>query len=320
MYKILVITPTDHIEGLNNLLNSIGEVTFLEDPVLEDLKNLNNKFDAVYTNPNKTKIFIDHEFLNLFPTLKVICTASTGTNHIDKDALKEKGIELLSLTNEREIINLISSTAEHAFALTISSLRNIVSSYNSVLHDQWDYTQYIGRQFNGLAIGVIGFGRLGKFYAKYCYEFGAKIYVFDPYVDEVSDSYTRLDSLQEICKKCDVLSIHVHVSDETINLIDLEVMNIMKKDVLIINTSRGEVINEKDLINFLKENKKARIATDVIANEITKRLDSQIIRYAKNSPQVLITPHIGGMTKEAQEIAYNHAARMLIEYFQAKYN
>ena len=215
---------------------------------------------------------------------------------------------------------MISSTAEHAFALTISSLRNIVSSYNSVLHDQWDYTQYIGRQFNGLAIGVIGFGRLGKFYAKYCYEFGAKIYVFDPYVDEVSDSYTRLDSLQEICKKCDVLSIHVHVSDETINLIDLEVMNIMKKDVLIINTSRGEVINEKDLINFLKENKKARIATDVIANEITKRLDSPIIRYAKNSPQVLITPHIGGMTKEAQEIAYNHAARMLIEYFQAKYN
>jgi len=318
MYKILVITPTEHIDGLHKYLLSIGEVTFLEDPMFEDLKGLENDYDAVYTNPNKTKIFIDKNFLSLFPKLKVICTASTGTNHIDKDALKQRGIDLLSLTNERDVINLISSTAEHAFALTISSLRNIASSYSSVLNDQWDYTEYIGRQFNGLSIGVIGFGRLGKFYAKYCHSFGAKIYVYDPYVDEVTSAYTRLDSLQEICRKSNVLSIHVHVSEETTNLIDLKVLNLMKKDVLIINTSRGEVINEDDLIAFLQENDNARIATDVIANEVTNRLDSPIIKYAKNSAQVLITPHIGGMTKEAQEIAYNHAAQMLGKYFSGK--
>ena len=85
----------------------------------------------------------------------------------------------------------------------------------------------------------------------------------------------------------------------------------MKSDVLIVNTSRGDIIVEKDLVNFLTENNKARIATDVLTDEIRNRSKSPLLKFAAKSNQAIITPHIGGMTKEAQEIAYNHAATIL---------
>lgn len=86
--------------------------------------------------------------------------------------------------------------------------------------------------------------------------------------------------------------------------------------MLLINTSRGDIINEEDIIQFLVKNKNARIAVDVIANEINTKKDSILIKYAKKSNQVLITPHIGGMTIHAQQIAYNHAANLLYNAFQ----
>ena len=89
----------------------------------------------------------------------------------------------------------------------------------------------------------------------------------------------------------------------------------MKNDVLIINTSRGDVINESDLVSFLKEAPKAQVATNVLSDEIRNRLDSPLLKYAQQSDQVVITQHIGGMTREAQEIAYGHAAHRLCKFF-----
>ena len=89
------------------------------------------------------------------------------------------------------------------------------------------------------------------------------------------------------------------------NIIDKKYFSKMKNDVLIVNTSRGEVINEKHLVSFLRKNKKSKYCTDVLSNEIFDHKNSPIFKYSKKSNQVIITPHIGGMTKEAQEIAYN---------------
>ena len=93
----------------------------------------------------------------------------------------------------------------------------------------------------------------------------------------------------------------------------------MKNDILIVNTSRGEIINELDLVNFLENNKNAMFATDVLTDEIRNRMNSPIFSYAKNNEkQILLTQHIGGMTKEAQEMAYGHAAKMLQRFFKNK--
>lgn len=312
--KILAITPIKHISGLVENLGKIGDLVCLEDPTKEDILPLISAFDAIFTNPNKSKVYLDKTLLNRAVNLKVICTASTGTNHINRDHAEDLGIEIISLTEEREIIEKISSTAEHAFALTLSSIRNIPSAHRSVLGGEWDYEKFIGRQMDQLTVGVIGYGRLGRKYAKYCSDLGSRVIVFDPYKTIAQTKIEQVQYLENIFSVADIVSIHVHINSETHGLVDKSVLEVAKKDLLIVNTSRGEVINEVDLVVFLRENENAKVAADVLSNEISDRLNSPLYRYSKHSSQVILTPHIGGMTKEAQEIAYNHAANMLNDY------
>jgi len=315
--KILVITPVLHIRDIKKNLDSIGEVTYLDDPTSDEVKAIICNFDAIYTNPNKSKVFIGKEILDAANRLKVICTASTGTNHIDKVYVKKIGITLLSITEEREVINRISSTAELAFSLTLASLRHVVKSNNSVLNGDWDYEKFIGRQMNFLTIGIIGYGRLGTIYAKFCKAFDSKILVYDPYKEIIDRKITKVNYLKDILKESNVIALHVHVTDETIGMIDKACFDFMKKDVVIVNTSRGDIVNENDLVSFLQSNPKARVATDVLVNEIKDRKNSPLLKYAKKSDQVIITPHIGGMCVESQEIAYGHAAKMLSNFFKS---
>ena len=202
-----------------------------------------------------------------------------------------------------------------ALALTMSSLRNVVSSANSVLKGQWDYTQHIGRQFNSLTVGIIGYGRLGKMYANYCKALGAKIIVYDPFKKTINKNFSLIKNVNSLYKKADIISLHIHLNQNNYNMINLKNLNLMKSNVLLVNTSRGEIINEEDTITFLKKNSRAKLATDVIANEILGKNKSPLIRYAKRSKQIIITPHIGGMTVEAQEIAYMGVAILLKKFF-----
>ena len=313
--KILVITEIKHIKNLIRLLNQVGEVTYLEKPNFNQVKKIINKYDAIFTNPNKSKIFIGKDLLNN-TKIRAVCTASTGLNHIDTSFCKKKKIEVISLTKEKKIIDKISSTAEMALTLTLSSLRNVITSSQSVLKGSWDYTKYIGRQFDSLTIGIIGFGRLGKMYAIYCLAMGAKIIVYDPFIKREKNKITFTKNIQKLLKNSDVISLHIHLNKKNKNIINSKKLNLMKKNVLIVNTSRGELINEKDLINFLKKNPNAKFATDVISNEILGRKKNLLIKKAKKNKQIIITPHIGGMTVEAQEIAYTGAARLLQKFLK----
>ena len=312
--KILVITPVHHISGVAEALEKIGEVTYLDDPTLEEVCNLIPSFEVIYTNPNKSKVFIGKELLEAAQNLKVICTASTGTNHIDKLYAEKLQIPILALTEEREVINKISSTAEQAFALTLAGLRHISAGHSAVLKGEWDYTKFIGRQMNALTIGVIGYGRLGSIYANFCKAFGSRVLIYDPYKTIQNDAYEQVSFLKDIFANSNVISIHVHVTDETINMINKDVLRFMKGDALLVNTARGDIVNEDDLVKFLEANPESQVATDVLSDEIRNRLSSPLLQYANKSNQVTISPHVGGMTREAQEIAYGHAVSMLREF------
>ena len=316
--KILVITPVHHIRGVVDILESFGDVVYLDDPSWDEVLEVIADYDAIYTNPNKSKVFIDSRLINTGKNLKVICTASTGTNHIDKICAAKKNVAVIALTEEREIINRISSTAELAFAITLSSLRHVVRSHNDALLGHWDYTNYIGRQMNSLTVGVVGFGRLGSMYANYCYAFGSTVCVFDPYKKVEDPRFEQVADIEVLVAQSDIISIHVHVSDETLGMFNRVLFAKMKSDILLVNTSRGDVVNELDLVNFLETNLAARVATDVLSDEIRNRLGSPLLKYATKSDQVTITQHIGGMSREAQEIAYGHAAIKLDEFFQKR--
>tara|TARA_X000001036_G_C20601376_1_gene775061 strand:+ start:363 stop:1334 length:972 start_codon:yes stop_codon:yes gene_type:complete len=313
--KVLVITPVKHINGVREVLESFAEVTFLEDPLLEEVVEIIGSYDSIYTNPNKSKVFIGPELIDAAKKFKVICTASTGTNHIDTDYASKNQLPILSLTEEREVIERISSTAELAFALTMTGLRHVVRSHNNALAGEWDYTKYIGRQMNCLTIGIIGYGRLGVMYANYCKAFGSKVIAYDPYKQIDDRDIEQVQDLDTLLSESDVISIHVHVTEETKDMLNNDTFCKMKSDVLIVNTSRGDIVEESDLVNFLEKNPGARIATDVIADEVRNRSESPLLKYAKESDQVTITQHIGGMSREAQEIAYVHAATRLKNFF-----
>ncbi|MDA9801502.1 hydroxyacid dehydrogenase [Candidatus Pseudothioglobus singularis] len=315
-YKILVITPVRHIEALPEALEAIGEITYLDDPSSDEVVSMIGKYDAIFTNPNKSKVFIGKEILDTAKKLKVICTASTGTNHIDKSYAAKLNLPILALTEEREVINRISSTAELAFSLTLSSLRHVVRSHKAVLEGEWNYEKYIGRQMNCLTIGTIGYGRLGKMYSSFSKAFNSRVVVYDPYKIVDDQGIEQVDNLESLLQASDVIAIHVHVTEETINMINKSCFDLMKNDVVIVNTSRGDMVNEKDLVNFLKTNPSARIATDVLADEVRNRMESPLLKYAQESDQVIITPHIGGMCREAQEIAYGHAVKRLTRFIK----
>ena len=313
--KIIIITPIKHLQNVESILSSIpnSNLIYLPNCEIKDFKIHDDSF-AIFTNPNKSNIFLGKKNLASFKNLKYICTASTGTVHIDKSFCKEKGINIISLTEERHIINKIPSTAEHAFALMLSSLRNINLATKSISKNEWDYEPFLGRQIKSLTIGVIGYGRLGNFFSNYCDNFGAKVIVYDPYKSVNHPRIQQVQRIEEIAIHSDVISLHVHVTEETNKFINNKFLNKCKESILVVNTSRGEIINEVDLANFLSQNKSAKYATDVLSGEINGIYNNPIKKYFEENPyQVIITPHIGGMTKEAQNIAFSHAANLLKE-------
>jgi len=314
----LVISPIEHVEGLRDILEKSGKVTYLGNPTSSEVRKHISDADAIYTNPNKSNVYLSKELLDEANALDVICTSSTGTTHIDSEAVEQNGIDILSLKDENELLRKIPSTSELAVGLMFAGVRNIPQSWDSVRDGYWDYEQFIGRQMDHLTIGIIGYGRLGSMFAEFCRPYGSKILVYDPYVDIEETWVDQVDDLDTLLEESHVISLHVHVTDETRGLLDESALQNMRSDVVLVNTSRGELVNEQALISFLEENSDAYYATDVIADEVRDKEKNEFRQWAisEGQDQTIITPHIGGITKEATQVAWCHAAEQLIKYFQ----
>jgi D-3-phosphoglycerate dehydrogenase len=290
-----------HLDGVYDLLEKFGNITYVPDITKEELKNtlFETKTKYLFTNPNKQSFILDEEVLK-DSNIKVINTCSTGTNHIDMKYCKENNIEVWHLARDYELINQLPSTAEHAFGLMLSLLRKIPMSFHSVRDGNWDYEPYIGRQLKGLTVGIIGYGRLGKMMETYCHAFGMTVKIHDPY-----EGY---DDLDLVLRESDVISLHVHVTDKTVGMINGNTIKRMKKKPYLINTSRGEIVYEKKVIEAIEEGKLSGYATDVITDEFGNIHNSKLVEFSMNpTNNVIITPHVGGMTWEGQTKAYKWA-------------
>lgn len=305
--RIAVITPVSHLEGIIPLLMTKGTPFLYEEASKDTVRELllSHNIDTIVCNPNQQTYKIDKELLEN-TSVKIINSCSTGLNHIDLDYCKENNIEIQCHKNDYELINQLPSTSELAFGLMVSLLRNIPECNNHVSRYHWDYTQFMGRQIKDLKIGIVGYGRLGKMMANYCDAFGADVYICDPYINlnsEDSPTYPFFE-LKELFKNCDVISLHVHVTDETRYMINKKLFGLAQKDLYIINTSRGEIVNELDVVDALNTGKLTGYGTDVIENEFDDITKSPIIKAMNEGKNIIITPHIGGMTIEGQTKAY----------------
>ena len=305
--NIAVITPISHLDGIVELLLTKGTLFYFEESTKDRVRELllTQKIDTILCNPNQQTYKIDKELLE-GTDVSLINTCSTGMNHIDVEYCNKNNIEIYSLTKDMELINDLPSTSELAFGLMMSLLRKIPQSKNHVSEYKWDYTQFMGRQVKDLRIGIVGYGRLGKMMYKYCRSFGATVMVYDPYVTNIA-----CNSLENMISNVDVISLHVHVTPETKYMINKEILGYCKKSPYIINTSRGEIVNETDIVNALKLGLISGYGADVVENEFDDLTKSPIIAVMNSGENIIVTPHTGGMTIEGQTKAYKWAINKL---------
>ena len=305
--KIAVITPIKHLDGVYDLLQTKGEVFMLEEGDINEVRELliKEQIDTIICNPNQQTYKIDYSLL-YNTNVSLINTCSTGMNHIDVDYCNKEGIKIYSLTKDYDLINDLPSTSELAFGLLLDLMRNITISNNVTKRDKsWDYLPFVGQQMKDYKVGIVGYGRLGKMMAKFCRAFDAEVYIYDPYSDE-----SNIDTLEELFDICDAVTLHVHVSDETKYIINYDLLTRGVK--FLVNTSRGEIVNEYDVIRALKENKLWGYGTDVIEDEFGGDIGiSPFFNLENRELNCIFTPHTGGMTIQGQTKAYKWAVNKL---------
>ena len=242
---------------------------------------------------------LDNRLIDSLPNLKLVLTPTTGTNHIDLDYLKKKKIKFFSLFKNNEI-KKITSTAEHTWALILSISRNLTKYNDDVLNKgEWNRKKYLNFQLNKKTLGIVGYGRLGKMVNKYAKAFNMKTLIYD------KKKIKNKSSLKKIFSNSDIITIHLDLNSKTRGIINKKIINYTSKKSIIINTSRGEIIDENFLFDKLKKNKINYFGTDVLIDDYNwnKRVPTkkkEQINKIKN--RIIITPHVGGNTVEANKI------------------
>jgi len=245
------------------------------------------------------------DLLGLAANLKVIVTPTTGLDHIDLAAANQNGVEVLSLKGEREFLDRVYSTAEHTFALMMALIRHIPASFEAVKNYEWRRDVFRGHELDGQTIGLIGCGRLGTMMVGYCRAFGMRVLVYDPYQENLPEGIEKVESLKELLSRSEIVSLHVPLNDETRGMLSETEFAQMRSGAILINTSRGAIVDEKALLRALEREHLAGVAVDVVCDEhrIETEKSQPLIEAARRQGKIIITPHIGGATFESVEKA-----------------
>lgn len=295
--KILIAESADFSPKALQILEEIGEV------VTADLhrKELIASLSGVEVLWIRLRNRIDEELLRAAPGLKMIVSPTTGLNHIDLEAAHKLGITVLSLRGKVDFLKEIRATAELTVGLLLSLLRNIPRAVDHVNAGGWNRDDFKGAEISGKTVGIIGYGRLGRIVATYLEAFGAKVIAADPLLRPGPDaSGVEIVTLEELLTTSDIITVHVNLTDRTVGLLGAEQFARMKKGAWLINTSRGEIIQESALLQALESGSLAGAALDVLADERpTGMRNHPLVGYARKGGSLLITPHIGGCTAES---------------------
>ena len=259
---------------------------------------------------------IDAEFFARAASLKVVASPTTGLNHIDQAEATRRGIVVISLRGEREFLDGIHATAEHCWALLLSLLRRVPAAVESVNSGYWDRSAFRGRELFGKTLGVVGFGRLGAMVAGYAKAFGMQVLAADPAV--TPPDWAEHVDLQTLAARSDIITLHVPYQPETERLIDARFFASLRPGALLVNTARGEIVDEAALLEALESGLLGGAALDVLCDEnIASARESKALKaYARDHDSLLITPHIGGATEESMSATEVFIAEKLRQFAQ----
>ena len=244
--------------------------------------------------------------------LKIISCATTGSDHIERGEIKRRGIPVRTLMEDKELLLNLTPAAELSWALLLACARMLPAAINHVKSGGWSREIFPGVMLKGKRIGIIGCGRIGTWMSRYARAFGMDTVGYDPLLDDFPPQI-RPVSLEELVRTSDFITIHVPLNKDTKELLSEDLFTILKKGAILINTSRGAVVDEKALLKALESKQLQAAGLDVLTDEpdIEK---SPLFQYAQTHDNLVITPHCGGFSHDAVRIVCRRAAEKIVEY------
>ncbi len=257
-------------------------------------------YDAVVVRSATT---IDADVIAAGTNLKVIARAGVGLDNVDVDAATRAGVIVCNAPQSN-----IVSAAEHTVAMILALARNIPQADSALRGGAWERSKWSGTELNGKVLGVLGLGRIGTLVAQRCHAFGMTLVAYDPYVAPERAARMGVEiapTVEDVLRKADFVTIHLPRTPETTDLINAETLGVMKPTARIVNVARGGIVNEAELAQALSDGVIAGAALDVFDTE--PKTESPLFGL----PNVVITPHLGASTSEAQDKAGTQVAEMV---------
>jgi len=293
MIKILHLDENHEI--LRNGLSELGFQNIFD--FKSSKKEIEKKISEYHGVVIRSRITIDKDFINRAKNLKFIARVGSGTENIDCDYAKNKGIAILSAGEGNA-----NAVGEHCLSLILSLFNNIIKSNNEIIDNIWLREDNRGIELDGKTIGIIGYGKTGKSFAKKLFGFNAEILCND-IVKNKGDKYSKQVSLDLIKSNCDVISLHTDLNKSSRYLLNKSFIDDCEKSFYLINTSRGQCVKNSDLVDGIKSGKILGACLDVIENESSSfenLKDDGNLDFLKKSEKVILTPHIAGWTFESK--------------------
>ena len=259
----------------------------------------------------RSRTKVDAQVIENAKRLKVIARPGSGIDNIDARAANAKGIEIVSSPE-----SLVESVAEHVVGLMLALARNTTGADATMKSGRWEKDRFVGIELKGKTMGIAGLGRIGRRVAEIAGVLGMSVIGYDVVEvpqDTLSALKIRMVDLDTLFASSDFITLHVPLTTETRRMVDQRRLSLMKKSAFIINTSRGEVIDEAALYNVLKAGEIGGAALDVFEKEPPSP-DAPIV----TAPRTITTQHIGGQTEDAQRSAVTIAGAKINQFFSPR--
>ncbi len=266
----------------------------------------------------------DAEKIDRCRRLKIIASSTLSIPHIDSRHAQKRGIHVCWLSEaHRAFLNRITPTAELCWGLIIAVTRRLHEAGKSVCEGRWEgraFGRKTPKMLSRMTLGILGLGRLGSLVAGYGHAFGMAVSYYSPHTTD--SRFRRCASLEQLAAESDIVSVHAHHTQETAGLIDRSFIRTMKPGSFIVNTARGEIIDEAALLEGLESGHLAGAALDVLAGELSPGFGESIkthslIQYARRHPNLIITPHYGGATQDAWNLTQNKTIDLILDNLES---
>ncbi len=314
--RILISEPSGYSVEALHIYRGLGDIHFGPYTREELLKRIDDTQVIVIRLGHK----IDEALINRGMNLQVIVSPTTGLDHIDLEAVKNKNLEVISLKGETEFLRGISATAELSWGLLLAATRKIPAASQSATAGTWEREEFIGHDLKGMNLGIIGLGRIGEMVAKFGFAFGMNVTAFDPFRVGWMQGVKKAESLKPLLAESDAVMIHIPLNPETTHLLGKTEFQEMKPGCVLVNTSRGGIVDESELIHAMEGGIISAAALDVIQAEVNREkvIISPLVDYAKIHPNLILTPHIGGATVESMHATEHFLAKKLQAFIKSR--